>query len=165
MKKYLIALLLGAVCLSFVACDTGSSSSEETYKHEKYIKVTGKSHDVIEGLPGDIFQFNGEGWRVIVTTGTKIYVQRPSCSGLNSGVAEDIKIGYTIFFKYDPEQVDYMGSPDVVRAEVIEAYRPECVGSSPNSSIEIVTNTVVRTNTTTTTETTVRTNIVRRQYE
>lgn len=165
MKKFLSYILALSLLVISVSCDSDSDSDQgDSTLREKNIVVTGKSSDVIQGEPGDRYQYNGDGWRVIVTDATKIYIQRESCSGLTSAGAGDIRIGQTIFFKFQADQADYRGSPNIVRALVIESYRPECIGVSPNTPLLITTNTVtvITTNTSTTTTTTITTNIVRR---
>lgn len=105
-----------------------SDSNEDTDEYvENDIVVSMRSSSVIDGKPGDIYQFDGDGWRVIVTDKTKIYVQRESCSGLETGSPLQVNLGYTILFRYLPDEVDYQGTPNVARALVIEAYRPECL--------------------------------------
>lgn len=143
-----------------VSCESDNDSKDvSSNEREKSIVVSGRSPDVISGVDGDIYQYNGDGWRVIVTDKTKIYVQRPSCSGLIKGSPSDVNLGYTIFFKHIAEEANYIG-PNTVRASVIEAYRPECLENSENISMLIITNTSSTTQTVTTT--TVTTNIIRR---
>jgi len=162
MKK-LLTLIFGLLLITqFTACesDKDSNDSSSSTSNEKNIVVATVSSDVIEGQPGDIYQYGGDGWRVIVTSGTKIYIQRESCSGLSSGGPRDIHIGMTVFFKFDPYDANYQGSPNVARATKIEAYRPDCIASGSGVGVEVVTNTI--TETITITGTTVITNILRR---
>lgn len=131
--KLFSLLVLGlSLSLSF-GCenDNDASDSPSTQLSEKSIVVSGKSRDVIGGSSEDIYQFDGDGWRVIVTDKTQIYIQRDSCSGLDKSNPQSISIGQTLLFKYDPEKVDYIGSPNVVRSPLIEVYRPECLSSTP----------------------------------
>lgn len=161
-KLITLACLIASSCL-LISCENDDNDDTDTsssIRQERYIIVSGKSDDVIEPKPGDIYQFNGEGWRVIATKDTKIYVQRHSCSGMNEAGVHDVKIGYTIFFKYKVEDVDYIGTPNVIRPSLIEAYRPECISASNNIQYVYTVQTNVITNTTTTTITT--TNIIRR---
>lgn len=160
--KFLTLLCLVVSSCFLISCEKENESDDNTSdtRHEKYIIVTGKSDDVVEGQEGDIYQYYGDGWRVTATKDTKIYIQRESCSGMNNGNVHEIKIGYTIFFKYNPEEVEYRGSPNVVRPSLIEAYRPECLRASNNIQYVYSVETNIITNTTTTTITT--TNIIRR---
>lgn len=133
MKYRLFAVLIAS--LAMVGCesddDNNDSSSQNTYIPEKTIVITSKSSDVIGGVSGDIYQFGGDGWRIIVTESTSIYNQRPSCTGLDKSSAESISIGQTLIVRYRQEDVNYTGSPNVVRALQIEAYRPDCLAPTP----------------------------------
>lgn len=143
--KRLLTLIFGLLFITqFTACESDKDSNESSSStfNEKDIVVSTVSSDVIEGQPGDIYQYGGDGWRVIVTSGTKIYAQRESCSGLSSSGPRDVHIGMTIFFKFDPYASDYRGSPNVVRATKIEAYRPDCLETGSGASIEVTTNTI-----------------------
>lgn len=157
MKKIILFLLLLFASTLMISCESDSDSQNASDKIEKSIVISGKSHDVIDGSASDIYQYSGEGWRVIVTDKTKIYYQRESCSGLNKSNPSDIRIGDTIYFKYNPYETDYIG-PNVARAYIIEGYKPDCLDSS--GSLLIVTNTITSTSTVTTT--TITTNIIRR---
>lgn len=158
MKKIFLYLALLCAPLVLVSCESDDKSDSNNFQQrDKSIVVSGRSTDVINGQQGDIYQYSGEGWRVVVTDKTKIYVQRPSCSGLQLASPGDVSIGFTIFFKHYPEEVDYIG-PNTVRASIIEAYRPECL--SAEGALLVITNTTTSTQTVTTT--TITTNIVRR---
>jgi hypothetical protein len=162
MKKALIIIFGLLLITQFTACESDSNSNDSSSSNysEKNIVVTGVSSDVIDGQSGDRYQYSGAGWRVIVTSSTKIYVQRESCSGLSSGNPSDIRNGMTIFFKFKPEEANYQGSPNIARATKIEGYLSDCISSGSGVGVEVVTNTV--TETFTITGTTVITNIIRR---
>lgn len=133
MKLKLLALLVLGLSLS-VGCEDDNddkSSSSSTLLLERSIVVSATSRDVIGGSSGDVYQFDGDDWRVIVTDKTQIYIQRDSCSGLDKSNPESVRVGQTLLFKYDPEKVDYIGSPNVVRSPLIEVYRPECISPVP----------------------------------
>lgn len=158
--KWLLSLIFGLLLITqFTACESEDSKTSSSEYVEKQLVVTGVSSTVIEGEDGDIYQYSGANWRVIVTSATKIYVQRESCSGLNTGSPQDVHIGSTIFFKFNPEEANYLGSPNVARATKIEAYKPDCVESGGVINIQVLTNTV--TQTVTTTSTVITTNILR----
>lgn len=130
MKKLLLPLVL-SLGLFLVGCDDDDKKDDSSSSTivEKSIVVEMASTDVIDG--DGSYQFDGGGWRVICTPDTRIYVQRESCSGLDKSNPESVRIGYTIFFKYEVEAATYIGSPNVAYARVIEAYRPECLTPAP----------------------------------
>jgi hypothetical protein len=112
------------LCLFIMGCD---SDKDSKYLLEDSIVVTSKSSDIPKKKDGDIYQFAGEGWRIIARINTEIFVTRGSCSGLDRISATELPIGYTLFFKYKPENVDYTYSPNIVRPDIIEAFSPECI--------------------------------------
>lgn len=108
-------------------CEDDKKETNSQYASEKIGVVSAKSTSVIGGEPNDIYQYDIEGWRVIVNDKTKIYVQRESCSGLESASPQEINIGFTILVRYYADESDYIGSPNKLWALSIEAYRPSCL--------------------------------------
>lgn len=132
MKLYKAYLLIAALFIA--GCD---NDEDKKYLLEDSLIVSTKSSDIVQKKDGDIYMFGGEGWRVIVTTDTEVFVTRGSCSGLDKVSATEIRQGYTIFFKYEAKNVDYSYSPSIVRPKVIEAYSPECIQGLTNDISEL----------------------------
>lgn len=129
MKKLHLLLLATLAIAIPVSClhDSDSDNKDNDDYSEKSIVVTMVSPDVIDGRGSDKYQYDGEGWRVIATENTKVYVQNQDCTGLNKANPSNVIIGMTMFFKFEQDDVNYVGSPNVVRAKIIEAFRPECL--------------------------------------
>lgn len=132
----LLAICLSILSLSiFTGCDSDEGRPNDNYLFEDVMTVTSTTADPI-GTDGS-YQYGGltsggEATRVVVVDHTEIYVQRPSCSGLERSDATDIKGGYTIIFKYTPDDANVTAEPQIIKPRIIEAYRPECVGSITN---------------------------------
>lgn len=109
------------------SCEHDSNSTTTTDIRERQETVNQRSSVVPGGRDGDIYFFGTTGWDVIVTSKTKVYRERPSCSGLEGVSPSEIKNGDVIFFKYKTENVDYGLSPNTVRPKIIEAYPPDCI--------------------------------------
>jgi hypothetical protein len=165
MKKTILAFIfLMSVFTVFTACEDDKKNSD--FLMEEGVVVATKSFDVISYKEGDVYQFQGDKWRIIVTDKTDVFFTRDSCSGLNRASYTEIKTGHTIFFSYKPQEVIFEDSYKIVRPKRIEGYKPECLQISPSGEVIITTNVVTSTNTTTTTTTTITTNVIRRNaYE
>lgn len=136
-KTYMILLaLVSLLSITFLTgCDSDSRPNEEGYLLEDVMTVQSTTADPI-GIDGS-YQYGGltsggEATRIVVVDHTEIYVQRPSCSGLERSDATDIKGGYTIIFKYKSSDANVTAEPQIITPRIIEAYRPECVSSITN---------------------------------
>jgi hypothetical protein len=121
MKRIFLPVLV-SLGLALVGCDSDTKSNETS---EKTIVVELKSPDVIDGK--GVYQFDGNGWRVICTSSTKLFMQNETCTGLEKSNPESVRIGDTLLFKFYRNDANYSGSPNVAYATTIEVYRPECL--------------------------------------
>jgi len=111
----------------FIGCEDPFDSSRSS-GDPKLIKLECRIERLTEIplIPGDAgFYDCGQYW-IRVDGDTFILRIRDSCSGFDQVPFSGAKQKDIIFVTYDPDEADYSGTPAIIKAHDIEAWRPEC---------------------------------------